>query len=254
MSRRCRWSARPDEACSNGAGRRNRPNFRYPLLKGATRPGLRLRAARLLVVAALAMTGPAVALAFAAAGGAEMQGAHVVSWGRVEVAASPELAFAVLTDYDRMADFLPGMLASEVVARKGNSVVIEQSANEGIFLFRQRIDVRLAIDETPPLRLTIRALAGSFKELTGSYLLTRMRDHTLIEYRGRFLPDFDLPPVIGTYAVQRSLERHLSAMATEMDRRLADAAPAAAAAPADPPPGPVADPASPPRIDGPRGE
>ena len=67
-----------------------------------------------------------------------------------------------------MADFLPGMLASEVVSRSGNSVVVEQSADEGIFLFRRRVDARLAIDESPPYRLTIRALAGSFKELTGT--------------------------------------------------------------------------------------
>lgn len=157
-----------------------------------------------------------------------MNGSHVVSWGRVEVAASRELAFAVLTDYDRMADFLPGMLASEVVARNGNSVVIEQSADEGVFFFKQRVDVRLAIEELPPRRLTIRALAGSFKELTGIYELTRMPDHTLIEYRARFLPDFKLPPMIGMYAVQRSLERHLAAMAEEIVRRSGDgeAAPA----------------------------
>ena len=30
-----------------------------------------------------------------------------------------------------------------------------------------------------------------------------------------------MPPMIGTYAVQRSLERHLGALAAEMQRRLA---------------------------------
>jgi ribosome-associated toxin RatA of RatAB toxin-antitoxin module len=166
--------------------------------------------------------------AHAATSGAVMQGAHVISWGRVKVATSPELAFAVLTDYDRMADFLPGMLASEVVSRKGNSVVIEQSADEGMFFFSQRVDARLAIDEAPPRRLTIRALAGSFKEFSGTYDLTRLAAGTLIEYRARFIPDFQLPPVIGMYAVQRSLERHLAALAEEMERRSAIANPAPA--------------------------
>jgi len=151
-----------------------------------------------------------------------MQGAHVVSWGSVTVSATPELAFEVLTDYDRMAEFLPGMLASAVVSRNGNTVVIEQSADQGIFLFRHRVEARLAIVESPPRRLSIRALAGSFKEFDGSYLLTRKKDHTLIEYRCRFLPDFHLPAMIGTYAVQRSLERHLDALANEIERRLAE--------------------------------
>jgi carbon monoxide dehydrogenase subunit G len=184
------------------------------------RTGSRLGAG-LLIASALWLGSPPPAAATAAKGNAEMQGAHVVSWGSVKVSAGPELAFAVLSDYGRMAQFLPGMLASEVVSRNGNTVVVEQSADQGIFLFRHRVDVRLAIVESPPHRLSVRALAGSFKEMDGSYLITRKSDHTLIEYRGRFLPDFHLPPVIGTYAVQRSLERHLEALAEEIERRLA---------------------------------
>lgn len=178
-----------------------------------------------MVVAALGLSCPVTGLALptgsTATSSAEMQGAHVVSWGRVEVAATPELAFQVLTDYENMEDFLPGMLTSEVIVRDGNRVVVDQSADEGVFLFRQRVAARLAIDEAPPYRLTIRALSGSFKELTGSYVLTRRRDRTLIEYRSRFLPTFHIPPMIGMYAVQRSLERHLAALAEEMNRRTA---------------------------------
>ena len=102
-------------------------------------------------------------------------------------------------------------------------MVVEQSADEGVLFFRQRIDARLAIDESPPLRLTIHSLAGSFKELDSTYQLTRMAAGTLIEYRARLIPDFRLPPLIGMYAVQASLERHLGALAQEMVRRSADA-------------------------------
>jgi hypothetical protein len=55
----------------------------------------------------------------------------------------------------------------------------------------------------------------------------------LIEYRARFVPDFDLPPMIGMYAVQRSLERHLDALADEIERRSAGSG--AALATGDPP-------------------
>ena len=153
------------------------------------------------------------------AAGAVRQGEQVFCWGRMEVSASPELVFAVLTDYDRMADFLPGMLTSEVISRRGHSVVIEQTADEAVLFFSQQVIVRLAIDESPPDRLTLRSLAGSFKQFDGSYELTRMAEGTLIEYRSRFVPDFPLPPIFGTYAVERSLARHLAALAQEMQRR-----------------------------------
>lgn len=177
-----------------------------------------------------AAPGPASARS-AASGWAEMQGVQVVSGGTIDIDVSRELAFEVLTDYDRMTEFLPGMVASEVVSRRGNQVVVEQTADEGVFLFRQRVQVRLAIEELRPERLTLRALAGSFTELDGSYVLARVHDLTRIEYRARFIPAFEVPPVVGLYAIRHSLERHLGALGDEMRRRAAArAAPQPAAA------------------------
>ena len=172
------------------------------------------------IAAVVTLTAPMPALAKpAATGGAEMQGAQVISWGRVVAGADAEQAFAVITDYDHMADFLPGMLSSKVVGRRGHSVVIEQSVQETLLFFKQRIDVRLEVNESPPTRLTITSLAGSFKSFTGVYELTRLDGGTLIEYRARFVPDFELPNVVGLYAVQRSLQRYLTALAVEIERR-----------------------------------
>lgn len=172
------------------------------------------------IAAAVTLTAAMPALATpAATAGAEMQGAQVISWGRVEAGADAELAFAVMTDYERMVDFLPGMLSSTVVARRGHSVVVQQSLQESLLFFTQRIDVRFAIDELPPTRLVIEALAGSFKSFTGVYELTRLDGGTLIEYRARFIPDFQLLNVVGLYAVQRSLQRYLTALAVEIERR-----------------------------------
>jgi carbon monoxide dehydrogenase subunit G len=137
----------------------------------------------------------------------------------VEVAASQQLAFAVLTDYDSMSRFLPGMLSSKAVARDARTAVVEQTADEGVLFFKQRVTARLAIEEFPPNRLTIRSLGGSFKELSGLYVLTRKGDRTLIEYSARFIPAFELPPVGGMFVVQHSLERHLEGLAAEMARR-----------------------------------
>jgi hypothetical protein len=178
-----------------------------------------VRACLAALVAACAAA-PAAARADATAD-AVLQGELVVSWGDVEVAAGRELAFEVLTDYDRMDEYLPGMIDSTVVSRRAHGAVVDQVAEEGVLFFKRRLSVRLEIDESPPGLLTMRALAGSFKELTGTYEVTRRHGHTLIEYRGRFVPDFELPAMIGLYAVRQSLRRHLDALAGEIDRRVA---------------------------------
>lgn len=176
--------------------------------------------ARSCLAAVLFACGAAPAAARATAD-AVLQGEMVVSWGEVAVEAERELAFEVLTDYDRMDEYLPGMLDSTVVSRSAHGAVVDQVAEEGVLFFRQRVAVRLQVDETPPGLLTLRALAGSFRELEGTYELVRRQDRTLIEYRGRFVPDFELPAVLGLYVVRQSLRRHLDALADEIDRRLA---------------------------------
>ncbi len=145
----------------------------------------------------------------------------------------------MLSDYERMAGFMPGMIESRIVSRDGSTVIVDQRADQAVLFFKQRIDVRLRIVETPPRRLSIRAVSGSFSSLDASYELSPVtafpdagadgrasrEPQTRIEYRARFVPDFDLPRMIGHYVVKRSLERHLAALAGEIDRRVA--APAA---------------------------
>jgi carbon monoxide dehydrogenase subunit G len=220
MSRTCRQNVTPDErrrAVKTSGCRRRRLGI-FPLNAPASRATL--KAARtLLAVTLVCANWPAAGSAVEAQAGAEMQGEHVASWGSVDVASTPEIAFGVLTDYDRMTGFMPGMIRSQAVSREGNSVVVDQTADVGGLFFSQRVIARLAVEELPPVRLTLRALSGSFKELTGTYVLTPGRGRTHIEYRSRFVPAFKLPPLVGLYAVKHSLERHLEGIAAEIQRR-----------------------------------
>ncbi|NLD53440.1 MAG: hypothetical protein GX652_02100 [Burkholderiaceae bacterium] len=183
-------------------------------------PAVTVRSCVLAAAAAMAAFGASPAVARGSAD-AVLQGETVVSWGSVTVAADRELAFEVLTDYDRMDQFIPGMIESTVASRSDNGAIVDQVAEEGVLFFRQRVAVRLEIGETPPSMITLRALAGSFRQFEGTYAVSHRGEQTLIEYRGRFVPDFELPAVVGLYAVRHSLRRHLEAIADEIERRAA---------------------------------
>jgi ribosome-associated toxin RatA of RatAB toxin-antitoxin module len=175
----------------------------------------------MIAVAAAMMTCDPTPASARAHADAVLQGETVISWGSVAVQAARELAFEVLTDYDRMDQFLPGMIASTVVSRSANGAIVDQVAEEGVLFFRQRVAYRAEIGETPPSLITLRALSGSFRYLECTYTMSHRGEQTLIEYRGRFVPDFELPAVLGLYAVQHSLRRHLEAIAEEIERRAA---------------------------------
>lgn len=142
-----------------------------------------------------------------------------------ELEASPELAWAVLTDYEGLVRFIPDMTASRVIMRSGNHVLVEQKGAASLFLLRRSIEVRLEIDEFPFERVTSRAVAGSFKEMEGRYELKTEGGTLRFTYRGRIVPGFWLPDLIETTAVKRAIGRQFTAMVQEIQRRAALARP-----------------------------
>ena len=160
--------------------------------------------------------------------GAEWQEQFLVSWAELELDATPEIAFAVLTDYARQPEFLPGMRSARIVSRRGTTVVVEQEIEESVLMFRQRLQVTMEVVETAPRQMSLRLLEGSFHFYEGFYALLPVSAgsspaRTRVNYRARFEPDFDLPRMMGPFIVKRSLEKNLRAFAAEVERRVAAA-------------------------------
>lgn len=139
-----------------------------------------------------------------------------------ELDASLEIAWEVLTDYDRLSEFIPGMHSSKVVSREGDRVLVDQRGEAGLLFFHFPIEVRLAIVETRPERIESRAVSGNFKELRGAYRLESEGGRLRLSYEGRFTPDFDIPSFIGTMVVRHTLEQRFGAMLGEIERRQAN--------------------------------
>ncbi|MFN0038263.1 MAG: SRPBCC family protein [Burkholderiales bacterium] len=125
-------------------------------------------------------------------------------------------AWEVLTDYDRLAQFIPGMTSSRVISREGNTVVVEQNGEATLLFFRFPMQVRLAIEEYPPDRIESHALSGNFKTLQGTYFLENHGTLLRLRYVGKFTPDFNVPPLIGTFLVRNVLRKRFLAMIEEI--------------------------------------
>ena len=137
----------------------------------------------------------------------------------IELPADPALAWVVLTDYDHYADFISGLSESKVVARNVDGVVIEQKGAIGVMLFRQPVQTRMVVTESPPTSVVSRGMDGDFRNLTGRYELQPAGSGVRLAYSGSFVPDFFLPPFIGMAIVRHTLERNFSELAAEIVRR-----------------------------------
>ena len=125
----------------------------------------------------------------------------------------------VLTDYDRIAEYVPTMEVSRVISRERNRAVVEQKGEARVLFFSYPINVRLAVTEHPRERVESRAIAGNFREMRNAYTLEQRQGRVLLRYTGHLVPDFFIPPLIGTLALRRNVEETFRALVEEIERR-----------------------------------
>ena len=133
-----------------------------------------------------------------------------------------DTAWHVLTDYGSYAQFIPDLKSSRVLARAGNSAIVEQKGEAGFFIFRFPIEVTFSVTEQPGSAVSSRAISGTFKEMTGTYLLEQREGGLRFSYHGRLVPASPLPPLIGVRALRAAVERQFLALAREIRRAAHD--------------------------------
>ena len=151
---------------------------------------------------------------------------HVVRAGEaLEVEASAEFrgnvprTWEVLTGYDRYADFIPDMQTSRVVSRTGNRVEVQQNGQARLLFVGFPIDVRLSVTEYPQERIVSRATGGNFREMLGTYRIEDDKGRVRLLYSGRLVPDFAVPPVVGTWVFKHNIEATFRALVEEIERQ-----------------------------------
>jgi hypothetical protein len=127
-------------------------------------------------------------------------------------------AWQVLTAYGRFTAFVPDLHVSRVISRDRNQVLVEQKGAARLLFWSYPMDVRLAITEYPNERVESRSVAGNFREMENIYRLEMRSGHVYLQYSGRMVPDFYVPPLIGTFALQRNVESTFRALVDEMER------------------------------------
>jgi ribosome-associated toxin RatA of RatAB toxin-antitoxin module len=151
---------------------------------------------------------------------AERAGEGVEVRARALIAAPQALVWEVLTRYEQLPRFIPGIAKSVVLSRQGNNVTVEQSGEARFLMFSFPIHIRLDVSEHAQESVASRAISGNLRRMTGRYeLLPDARGGILLRYSGLIEPDFELPPLIGTAALRSMVEQQFTAMVAEIERR-----------------------------------
>ena len=141
----------------------------------------------------------------------------------LEASASRELCYGVLADFDRLAEFIPGMQSSTIVSRPGESLLLRQIGRASAAFLDYDFDVTLAVTVNPPLRITFSRVAGNLEQMDGAWNIRGDERHCRIEYRADIKPAYWVPPVIGPVLMRRQVERQIDGLLAEIRRRAAEA-------------------------------
>lgn len=136
------------------------------------------------------------------------------------VAAAPATVWKILTDYERMPDFVPDMQMSHVLSRNGNHVVVEQFGVARFLFIKRDIHLVVQVIEQPMSMIDIGLITGDMKLYNCRWELVPIPETggTRILYSGRLSPRFYVPGMLGSNLIRSDIEHMMSAVLDRLDR------------------------------------
>ncbi len=138
---------------------------------------------------------------------------------RAMLEAPLELIWQTLTDYGRLADFIPGMRRSRVVEQRGAVTIVEQSGEARFLFLSFPIEVTLASTERPPHAIEASMLKGNLKRLEGIYRIEPQGGGGVLLTWSGIIEAVSMPPLLGELLMRSSIEDQFRGMVREIRRR-----------------------------------
>jgi hypothetical protein len=143
---------------------------------------------------------------------------------RCVVEAPVAAAWAVLTDYDGIDDFVGSMRESRVAGRGPNHVLVEQVGVSRLFLFRRQFRATLFVEEAPDTLIRFEDVLGKdFETYRGEWRLVEEPGGVAIVYHVTAKPHVAVPDFLARGLFRRTTRDLLAQVRTEIERRAARA-------------------------------
>ncbi len=148
----------------------------------------------------------------------EERGVYFVE-ARFQVPRNSEVVHAVLTDYDHIPRFMPGVKRSTVLERTPGRALVEQEAVSRLMMFSKRVHIVLEIAEgTDVLTFRDRCIQ-SFSRYEGSWTWSDRDSATVITYQLVAKPSFDVPEFLLKRLLKRDSADTIEALRKEIAER-----------------------------------
>ena len=153
--------------------------------------------------------------------GVRMQGDQVIVDVTCRVGATPQEAWAVMTDYDHATEFISKLEKSVILSRGDDVLVVSQKGRMGYGPFSVRIETVTEVRLTPYEKMQARLISGNMKKNESTTRLVADASGTRIVYHLESIPDAWVPPLIGRAIVEFETRARFRQLLDEILRRKA---------------------------------
>lgn len=141
------------------------------------------------------------------------------------VDAPPSIVWDVLTDFDRMAQFMSNLRHSGVTNRVDDVLRVHQTVQVSVGLVKLTFDNVREIELAPYREIRSRLVSGDLKASESVTRIVEVGARVHIVNSGRFTPKLWVPPYIGPALFESATRRQFGEIRKEILRRSALAGP-----------------------------
>ena len=130
--------------------------------------------------------------------------------GSIYIESTPEQIWAIITDYNNLAETLPKVRKSRLVEDNGDIKIVEQTSKTGVLFIKIKFSSIVEIRESFPDTLSFDLISGDFDVFNGRWLLEQNGNTgTFVNWSAKVKPDFDAPGFIIDAVQKRDLRQLL---------------------------------------------
>ncbi len=143
----------------------------------------------------------------------------IVLDGMFVVAATPREVWAVMLDYDRMADFLENIQESRIIEKSADKIIVFQRGKAVLGPFSAPYETTRQVDLVSVREVRSHVIGGNIKKSTGIVLLEPGLTETKVFYHNETIPNVYAPFVLTKSSIEAQVRRQLELMRAEILRR-----------------------------------
>jgi hypothetical protein len=137
------------------------------------------------------------------------------------VRATPQEAWAVMTDYDHATAFISKLERSAILSRTDDTLLVSQRGRMGYAPFSLTIETVTEVRLTPYEKMQSHMVSGNMKKNESTTRLVAEAGGTRVVYHLESIPQVWLPPLIGRKLVELETRARFRQLREEILRRKA---------------------------------